>query len=137
MTLVEVLVASFVLSVFLVGALGVLLQTTRTTQLVRLRTEATSLAWSRVERARHLSFAEIADLEEEDPGTLVDAAGLPDVDGGFLRRTTVTNLVGEIEAVQIRVEVWPRSPGTGSFSGEPQIVETVISNIPLAFREDT
>jgi len=136
-TLVEVMVAGLLMLVFLGGALQVLVQTMRSTDLVRRRTEATNLAWSRLERAKHMDFDELNDLVEDDPGSIVNSAGLPDLDGDYLRRTLITPLSGAMEAVQIRVEVAPRNPRTGEFAETPQAVESVLTNIQRIFLEDT
>jgi Tfp pilus assembly protein PilV len=133
---VEVMVASLVLTLFLGGALNVLIQTMRSTDMVRRRTEATNLAWSRVERAMHMDFLELPELAEGAPGTAVNRAGLPDADGGFLRRTTLTPLEGAMPGMRIRVEVWPVNPRSGQFAGQPETIETVIANIPRVFQED-
>lgn len=133
-TLVEVVVAGFLLVIFVGGALGVLVQTSRTTHVIRQRTLATSLAWSRVERARHISFDEMEDMVEPETGNRVDGSGLLDQDGTFLRVTRVT--VEEDEGIRmnrIEVFVWPMHPQSGTFRGEPQVIETMIADIPTTW----
>jgi hypothetical protein len=133
-TLVEVVVAGFLLVIFVGGALGVLIQTSRTTQLVRQRTMATTLAWSRVERIRHLSFDEMEDMAEPESGTRLNASGLPDQDGDYLRVTRIT--LEEEEGIRMnRIEILIRSlnPRSGEFSGEPQVIETLIADIPKSW----
>lgn len=126
-TLVEVMVAVMLLAVFIGGALGLLSSTLRTHYLVRDRTEALNLAWSRVEQASNLEFGALMDLVESD--TRINRAGLPDQTGEFRRQTAITALAGELEAVLIRVEVLPLNRRTGLFTGEPEVIETVLSNI--------
>jgi prepilin-type N-terminal cleavage/methylation domain-containing protein len=132
-TLVEVMVAMLLLSIFIGGALSLLGQTIRTHYLVRNRTEATNLAWSRVEQASNVSFVMIGDLEET--GTRINRAGLPDDQGDFFRQTTITVLPGELEAVLIRVEVRPLNRKAGDFSSPPEIIETVLANISRVAQE--
>lgn len=135
-SLVEVVVAGFLLVIFVGGAFGVLIQSSRTTQMVRQRTLATTLAWSRVERARHMSFDEMEDLVEPETGNRVDASGLPDQDGDFLRVTRVTRVEEDgIRMNRIEVRVWPLHPQSGTFRGEPQVIETLIADIPTTWEE--
>ncbi|MCC5850312.1 MAG: prepilin-type N-terminal cleavage/methylation domain-containing protein [Verrucomicrobia bacterium] len=134
-TLVEVMVSSVILALFLSGALAMLVQTTRTTESVRRRSEAVSLAWSRVERARLVDFNNLEDLVEKAPGTVVNAVGLMEENGLFRRVTSVAPLPGEMPAMQIRVDVWVRNTRDGAFSGVPETVETVITNIPRSWTE--
>lgn len=135
-TLVEVVVAGFLLVIFVGGAFGVLIQSSRTTHLVRQRTLATTLAWSRAERARHMSFDEMEDLIEEEPGNRVDGSGLLDQDGDFLRVTRVTLEEEEgIRLNRIEVLIWTLHPQSGTFRGEPQVIETLIADIPTSWEE--
>ncbi len=134
-TLVEVMVSSMILALFLSGALAMLVQTTRTTESVRRRTEAVSLAWSRVERARLVGFDAMEDLVEEAPGNVVNAAGLLDENGLYRRVTSVESLQGELPAVRIRVDVWVRNFRDAAFDGVPESMETIITNISRTWDE--
>lgn len=126
-TLVEVMVSLFLFALFIGGALGLLSQIMRTHYTVRDRTEATNLAWSRVERAANIEFSALPDLVES--GIRINRAGLPDAEGDFLRTTSVSSLPGALEAVLIRVEVLPFNRRQGGFSGSPEVIETVLSHI--------
>ncbi len=130
MTLVEVMVAMALLAVFTTAALGALIQVARASEDVRLRTTAAALAWSRVERARNMDFDEIDNLVEALPGSIIDAIGLPDIDGAFRRRTSVNTITNGFPMKHVRVDVWPRDRRTNTFSGQPENVETVITDIP-------
>jgi prepilin-type N-terminal cleavage/methylation domain-containing protein len=126
-TVVEVMVGVFLLAIFMAGALGLLSQTMRTHSLVRDRTGATNLAWSRIERASNLEFSALQDLAEAD--IRINRSGLPDDQGEYLRSTTVTPLSGALNAVQIRVEVRHLDRRSGEFSSSPEVIETILTNI--------
>jgi len=126
-TVVEVMVGFFLLAIFMAGALGLLSQTMRTHSLIRDRTEATNLAWSRIERASNLEFSALNDLAETD--IRINRSGLPDDQNKYLRSTTVTPLSGALNAVQIRVEVRHLDRRSGEFSSSPEVIETILTNI--------
>ncbi len=130
MTLIEVMIAVVLLAAFIMAATGVLIQTARTSESVRLRTTAAAIAWGRVERARYMAFGEIELLVEPSPGRLIDANGLPDDQGYFRRQTAVNTTTNGLPMKRIRVEVWTRDRRTNAFSGDPESVETVITEIP-------
>lgn len=128
-TLVEVMVSSLLLTLFLAAAWQTLVMTTRGTRMVRQRTDAVSLAWSRIERARDMTFEEIDNLAEDLPGVRINEAGLPDENGDFLRSTVIVTESNALVSKRIRVGVLPRRPGTGEFTGQPETVETIVTNI--------
>lgn len=131
MTLVEVMIASGLLLMFMATASGVLVSTASALNLVRQRTTATYLAWSRIERARFMEFAMLPDLEEPAPGTRIDANGVLNIDGHFLRSTTVTLTTNTLAMANIRVQVWPIQRD-GSLQASPEVVETILTNIERA-----
>jgi len=130
MTLVEVMIAIVLLAAFTTAAVGVVVQVARASEAVRQRTTAVALAWSRIERARHVDASEFGDLAEAAPGNVIDENGLPDSAGGFRRRTIINTVTNGLPMSYIRVDVWPRNLRTGAFSGEPESMETVIADIP-------
>jgi prepilin-type N-terminal cleavage/methylation domain-containing protein len=135
-TLIEVLVASTLLAVFVTMAVGSLVQTARVIDRVRQRTTASTLAMSRIEHARHVAFSEIIELAEDAPGTVIDFAGLTDQDGAFLRRTTINAITEDnVTVFLVRVDVWPRDRRTGLFPGGPETVETMIAEMPRSWSE--
>lgn len=129
-TLVEVMVAMSVLTAVLAGAVAVLIQTVWLTEQVRDRSTATSLAWSRVERVRNTDFEEMELLIEDQPGTRIGFSGSVEEDGRFLRVTQIEEESGGLPMMRVRVSVWPWNRRNREFSGEPQVVETVIADIP-------
>ena len=128
-TLVEVMVSSTLLLIFLTAAGGVLVATSTSLELVRQRTTATALAWSRVERARFMDFGLIGQLQEDPPGTRINAAGVPDEQGHFRRRTHITITTNGLPMANIHVRVWAMERRTGEFTGQPEEVQTVITQI--------
>ncbi len=132
MTLVEVMVATLLLSMFIAIAYRVILQTADALEAARRYGEAVALGWNRMERARHVGFDNIDDLAEPRPGTVVDARGVPDIDGGFRRSTSVTTMTNGLVMKHISVDVWPRNRRTRAFVGAPRTVETVIAQVDRA-----
>ncbi len=130
LTLVEVMVAMSVLTLVLTGAVAVLIQTVWLTEQVRNRSTATSIAWSRVERVRNTDFEEVELLIENEPGVRVSFTGAVDEEGGFLRMTEIENESGALPMIRVRASVYPWNRRNQEFSDEPQIVETVITEIP-------
>lgn len=131
MTLVEVMIASGLLFMFIAAATGVLVATATALSQVRQRTTAAALAWSRIERARFMDFSLLPELEETTPGTRIDANGLLNIDGRFLRTTTLTFSTNALSMANIRVQVWPMGRN-GTFEQSPEVVETVITAIERA-----
>ncbi len=130
LTLVEVIVAMSILTTVLAGAVAVMIQTVWLTEQVRNRSTATSLAWSRVERIRNAEIDEVNLLIENAPGTRVSFTGAADEEGDFLRTTDIQDESAGLSMIRVRVEVWPWNRRNQEFSGEPQVVETVITAIP-------
>lgn len=130
MSLIEVVTASAVLLLFLGGATALMFQTSRALEDTQRRSEATMLAWSRVERARRLDFDVLDTLTEPAPGTQVNALGLPDADGRFLRATAITDHADQAIGLpmrRVRVSVIPIDRMGRELS--PEVVETFITQI--------
>ncbi len=132
MTLIEIMIASGLLLLFLTAATGVLVSTTHALDLVRQRTTAAALAWSRIERARFMDFAMLPELAEGPPGMRIDASGVPDEEGRFRRRTFVNITTNGLPLANLRVQVWSMDRRSGDFRGDPETVETVIAQIEWA-----
>ncbi len=131
MTLIEVLIAMALLMLVMTTAIAAMYQVAHASYLVRQRTTAAALAWSRVERARHMEFSDIDELVEASPGSVLDANGLQEMDGPYQRQTFVESFTNGLPMKRIRVEVWPRARKSNSFEGEPECVETVITDVAL------
>ncbi|WFB36999.1 prepilin-type N-terminal cleavage/methylation domain-containing protein [Kiritimatiellota bacterium B12222] len=129
-TLIEVVISSALLALILLSALALLVQVTRTSQLVRRRSDATSIAWSRIERVRNLQFDEMDELIEDGNGTRVNEAGLSDEEGLFLRKTIINTETNALIVKNIRIEVLTQGIVSGEFDGEPEVLETIISDVP-------
>ena len=131
LTLVEVLVAMALLVIVVAAVVAGLFQVAHASHLVRMRTTASALAWSRVERARHMAFDEIDQLIEAPPGNRINASGLAEADGPFRRQTVVEILTNSLAMKRIRVDVWPRNQRSNTFEGNSECVETIITDVPL------
>ncbi|MDF3130941.1 prepilin-type N-terminal cleavage/methylation domain-containing protein [Kiritimatiellaeota bacterium B1221] len=135
-TLVEVMVSSVLLAVVILSALALFVQVTRSSQLVRRRTDATSIAWSRIERARNLQFDEIDELIEGGEGTRVNEAGLTDETGKFLRKTSVVTDTNGVAVKRIRIEVIPEGLLSKEFDVAAEVLETIITDVPKVEEDD-
>ncbi len=124
------MVSSVLLAVVILSALALFVQITRSSQLVRRRTDATSIAWSRIERARNLQFDEIDELLEEGDGTRVNEAGLTDDDGKFLRKTLITTETNGLALKRVRIEVVPEGLISKEFDVAAEVLETIITDVP-------
>ena len=123
MSLIEVTVATALLAVVVTASVAALYQMARVSHAVRMRTIAAALAWSRVERARQMSFADIELLVEESPGSMLDAGGHPATDGLFKRQTRVATLENGLPMKHISVEIWPRDRLSNTFKGDSECVK--------------
>jgi Tfp pilus assembly protein PilV len=131
MSLIEVMVATALLAVVVTASVAALYQVSSASNSVRTRTIAAALAWSRVERARHMSFEDIDLLVEEGSGTILDEDGIPSIDGLYKRQTSVELLENGLPMKRISVDVWPMDRQSNTFKGDPECVETVIADIPI------
>jgi|GEM_PF-2347300 len=134
-TLVEVMVAGVLMVLLISSAVGVLLQVASLSKNVQNRTDASMLAWSRVERARNMEFEDLEDLVEEPPGSVVDSAGLLDAKGRFQRTTSVTTTTNGLVVKHVKVTVVPKGAKRADFDNKGETVETVIADIPRAWED--
>ena len=129
MTLLEIMIASALMLLFVGVALAVLTQTARTLDQVQVRTEAAALAWSRLERARHIDYTALDTLVEPTPGIRINALGQPDEGGRFIRNTTLAEVAGALPMQHVRVSVQVLDRDGTTVRGEPEIMETIITQV--------
>lgn len=106
-TIVEILVAMTILSIGLLGIVGLQLIATNSSGYSRRATEAAILAEHKLEELRTTPIDEIASGED-----VVDASGMPTEDGPFTRTWTVT-WNSDLGNVSVRV-AWSDSGGDHS-----------------------
>lgn len=123
-TMVEVMIASSVLLLFLGGFLSAFLIGIRTLDMTVNHYRANAIARNRIQRARSFAFDSLPLLEESEVS--IDRFGNADTQGEY-RRTTVisTNTATAPHTVQIQVGV--RFPLRDNTFSEPVSVENVIA----------
>ena len=91
LTLVEVIVASALITLAVGGIIGVLIQNASTGQSIDYTYVATNLAKSRIERLREVrrdkGYTELATCQESNVS--INRKGVPDSNGNFERTTTI------------------------------------------------
>ena len=128
-SLVEVVVAMFILSIAMAGAYRILTVSMQTRQVAVNHYVATVMANNRIERAKNLAFGELSTLAENERA--VDELGVPDADGRYLRTTVVEeSLNGDPTLTRITVSVVPPAPNRRSAEGLPPVsISTILNNL--------
>lgn len=108
MTLIESLIAIFLLSLFVAGSVQVLNSVRRSADLSRMHFQALNMAKDRVERIRTFSFSQLGLAAES--GVRLNQYGRIDAEGMFRRSTTVETQTNGLKKIVVRVEILnPRS----------------------------
>ena len=128
-TLVEVLVAAAILSLVAVSVLFIFVQTVDMSGRVDYEYKATNIAKSRLERARRIidtrGFDFLSELAESNKALNDD--GVPDVNGNFIRTTTVTHPYNANERLtRVSVDVYYTFRGRTS---APAIMTAIFADI--------
>lgn len=89
-TLVEVMIASTILGLVMLGFHAAFLGALRTQFMAEDHYAATAVARNRLQRALSMDFDSLALLDET--ATRVDARGTPDANGSLMRHTYVSNV---------------------------------------------
>lgn len=122
-TLMEVMVASAILGMFIVGCYKMVEGALWMNQGARDHYVAVNLADSRLERARNLQYATYSDLLETQ--MVMAADGTPSVTGPYRRSTSVNTNYGVI-LTEFVVQVDIRNHKTGAFDGVNEQLATVL-----------
>jgi len=125
MTLVEVVAAIFVFSIFVVGMFRVLVVARETSDRARDHYVAINLAKNRLERARAFDFSQLYLFAEA--GTVVDHNGAPTADGRFRRITTVTPIATNLVEMAITVQIKDRFKL--QFGSESEELSSYLANL--------
>jgi Tfp pilus assembly protein PilV len=124
-TLTEVMVASTVLMLFIVGLMAAFMMGLRTLDMTTNHYRATAIARNRIQRARSFDYNSLTLLTENE--ARIDQHGNADVSGTF-RRTTSIDTNTATAPHTVRIEVGVRFPvrTTGTLS-EPVVMENLIA----------
>jgi len=122
-TLTEVMVASLILGLFMVGCYKMITGALWMNQAARDHYVAVNLADSRLERARNLQYASYAQLAETQLVMVAD--GTPSVTGPYRRSTSVNTNYGAV-LTEFVVTVDIRNHKTGVFDGINEQLATVL-----------
>lgn len=124
-SLLEVVIAVMVTSIVIVGVLSLYYQSVLVTKKMNQLFIATNLAKSRLERIKNLEFDQLPFAEETD--TQLDQNGNADLEGKFLRNTTIsTNYNGNADLTSASVTV--NFEVKGEWSTNPVTLTTVLVN---------
>ena len=104
-TLVEVLAASAIFGLVIIGVMGIFTVSVQTSKKINYEYTATILSKNRIERLRNVNFGLLSTAAETD--TRVNSSGTADPDGEYLRTTTVTTSYGgSANLVKVQVDVY-------------------------------
>ena len=104
-TLVEVLTATAILALVIVGIMGIFTVSVQTSKKINYEYGATNLAKNRIERLKTVAFALLADAAENN--IRINENGDADSNGLYLRTTTVTaNYGGDAHLSSVQVQVY-------------------------------
>ena len=128
LTLVEILISVGIFALVLVGIMGTLIISVDLSRKINYEYAATNLAKKRVETARTMiktqGFWTLFTMEEEE--VLVNADGMRDSDGEFVRTTKVDTNYGNPRLTKVEVEIYY------SYRGEettPFTMATIFTNV--------
>ncbi|TAN38164.1 MAG: hypothetical protein EPN23_03095 [Verrucomicrobia bacterium] len=122
-TLTDVMVAAFVLAVFIAGAYKLVTGALWINRTARDHYVAINLASSRLERARVLLYSDYSKLAENQ--LVMDANGTPNANGEFRRTTTVNTSYGA-NLTEIFVQVDIRNHRSSQFDGPNEQLASVL-----------
>jgi prepilin-type N-terminal cleavage/methylation domain-containing protein len=126
-TLTEVMVAVFILSIFIIGCYTAVTGALWMNQSARDHYVAVQLANSRLERARNIQYASLSQMIENN--VVMDANGVPNANGSFRRTTTVNaNYGSNLTEFVIQVDI--RNRKTGQFGSVNETLASVLPSTP-------
>jgi len=126
-TLVEMMVASFVLAIFIAGSYALVSGSLWMNQTSRDHYVALNLASSRLERTRTLLYADYSKVAENQ--LVMNANGTPNANGQYRRTTTVNSNYGA-NLTEISVKVDIRNRKSGQFDGSNEQLASVLPSTP-------
>jgi len=103
-TLIEVMIAFLITGATVAAAMGLLKTAIWSASFFSHRTAAANIANSRVERLRTMPYVDLETMEED--ATPVNAEGILDADGDFVRTTVVGSEYYKTRTVTITVGGW-------------------------------
>jgi prepilin-type N-terminal cleavage/methylation domain-containing protein len=122
-TLIEVVIAVFLLGIFIASACALAVSSKITREKARSHYVAVSIAKNRLERVKTFDFDEIDYFEEAN--IRVDETGTPDWYGPYQRTTSVTAVTPALKEAVVRVQICDRV--RRRFGAESEEVRTYIA----------
>lgn len=126
-TLMEVMMALVILLIFMVSAFQAVTAALWMNQQARDHYVAINLANSRLERARNLQYASLAQLVESQ--LVMDEHGVPNANGAF-RRTTSVNASYGSNLTEFVIQVDIRNRKSKQFEGDNEQLASVLPRKP-------
>lgn len=123
MTVMEAMMAVFILAMGVAGIAGLIVQTVKLTDMARAHYVAVNIGKNRLERARVMPYSDLESLIEDK--TRVNVSGDPDVAGDYRRTTTVTNVTENLKELVVTVAVWDRVNLV--FTNESEIIRSLYT----------
>lgn len=137
LSIVEVLIATLLLSLVLGSAYPLLSQALWLMRSARDHYVASTICLARIERARDLDFALLSVMHEPSPGTYVDqdgvplalgANGLPAQAANYRRSTQVTTNSPSSGLTQVQVTTQILNRKTGVFDGSAETMSCIFTH---------
>jgi prepilin-type N-terminal cleavage/methylation domain-containing protein len=122
-TLIECLVAMFILGMCMAGTCAVAVSVKTTGDRARQQYVATNIARNRAERLRNFDFAQIDSFGESN--VRVNASGSPDTVGEYRRTTSVSLVSTDLKEVAVNVDILDRK--TWAFAGHKVSIRTYLA----------
>lgn len=126
-TLTEVMVAVFILAIFMIGCYTAVTGALWMNQTARDHYVAIQLANARLERARNIQYASLSQMVENN--VVMDANSTPNANGQF-RRTTTVNANYGTNLTEFVIQVDIRNRKSGQFDGISEMLATVLPRKP-------
>jgi Tfp pilus assembly protein PilV len=127
MSMAEVLIALFLLGLFVTGTGRLFLILRGTADFARTNYQAVNLAKARMERVRVIGFSQLNLAAENN--VPVDEFGNLTFGGRFRRSTVVTDVGPELRQVLVTVDIL--NPRTRRYDGGTETIETLIGNFGI------
>ena len=126
LTLVEMMIAVFILAGAVAGIMGVILSARQGADRARNHYTAVNIAKNRTEEAYAFNFNTLQTFNETN--ITMDYDGTMDPNGDFSRTTTVTNQTTNLIVMIVNVGI--RNRRTSQWTGEQEAITSLFANIP-------
>jgi len=124
LTLVEVMVALSVFTMFIGGACHLLVRGRQMTDAARDHYTAINIVKNRLEKARTFDWDHLGTFNETN--VVVNEVGVSDPQGSYQRTTTVTYVKDNLAKVSLSIKI--RDRNTGAFGSEEECVSSYVAS---------